>query len=91
MVRLIDGASIVVDASADLSRELAQLHVRLRGVAAPKRGHRARCLGEDYAAARATGYVETFFASSSTVFVRDPRWDKWGGRVVADAIRFPLP
>ena len=86
MVRVIDGDPIVVDPSADLPGELVQLRVRLRGVDAPEGSHCACCLGEDYAAARATGLVETLLASSSTVVVRDPRRGKWGGRMSADLI-----
>ena len=41
VVRVIDGDTIVVDASADLPPELADLRVRLRGVDAPEKGHRA--------------------------------------------------
>ena len=47
VVRVIDGDTIVVDASADLPAELADLRVRLRGVDAPEKGHRAACDARD--------------------------------------------
>ena len=43
VVRMIDGDTVAVDASADMPPELAEVRVRLRGVDAPETGHRAEC------------------------------------------------
>ncbi len=43
VVRVIDGDTVVVDASTDLPPELAELKVRLRGVDTPEKGGRAKC------------------------------------------------
>ncbi len=50
VVRVIEGDTVEVDASADLPPELSRLMVRLRGVDTPEKGHRARCLDERMAA-----------------------------------------
>ena len=41
VVRVIDGDTIVVDASVDMPAKIAELRVRQRGVDAPETGHRA--------------------------------------------------
>ena len=86
VVRVIDGDTIVVDASADMPAEVAELRVRLRGVDAPETGHRARCDAERAAADQTTTFVEGLVAAATSVVVRDPEWGKWGGRVVADVV-----
>ena len=85
-MRVIDGDTIVVDASADLPPELADLRVRLRGVDAPEKGHRAACDAEREAADGVTALVAKALDAAETIVVRDPDWGKWGGRVVADVI-----
>ena len=40
VVRVVDGDTVAVDASADLPAELADLRVRLRGVDTPEKGGR---------------------------------------------------
>ena len=86
VVRVIDGDTVAVDASADLPPELADLRVRLRGIDAPEVGHRAGCDAERAAGAEAKEFAEELLAAAETVVVRDPEWGKWGGRVVADVI-----
>ena len=86
MARVIDGDTVVVDASADLPAELADLRVRLRGVDTPETGARARCASELRAGQAATAFVEARIAGARTIAVHDPEWGKWGGRVVADLV-----
>ncbi|MCY4502217.1 MAG: thermonuclease family protein, partial [Alphaproteobacteria bacterium] len=43
VVRVVDGDTVKVDASADLPPELASLSIRLRGVDTPEKGGRAKC------------------------------------------------
>lgn len=43
VVRVIDGDTAAVDASADLPAPLTELRIRVRGVDTPETGHRARC------------------------------------------------
>ena len=86
MVRVIDGDTVAVDASADLPPELADLKVRLRGVDTPEKGGRARCEDERKAGQAATAFMEATIASADVIVIRDPEWGKWGGRVVADVV-----
>ena len=72
VVRVIGGDTIVVDASADLPGEIAQLRVRLRGIDAPEIGHRAGCNAERVAGEQAKATAEEFLDAALTVVVRDP-------------------
>ncbi len=86
VVRVVDGDTVKVDASADLPAELAFLSVRLRGVDTPEKGGRAKCEAEKRAGLAATAFTEAAVAGAGSVLVRDPAWGKWGGRVIADLI-----
>ena len=86
VVRVVDGDTVAVDASADLPAELADLRVRLRGVDTPEKGGRAKCPVERDAGQAATAFTEKAVADASAIVVRDPKWGKWGGRVIADLV-----
>ena len=86
VVRVVDGDTVAVDASADLPPELADLKVRLRGVDTPEKGGRAKCEAERAAGQAATAYTEAAIVEASSVVTRDPEWGKWGGRVVAELL-----
>ena len=86
VVRVIDGDTVAVDASADMPPELADVKVRLKGVDTPEKGGRAKCDHERDAGQAATAFTAKAVADASVVVVRDPEWGKWGGRVVADLV-----
>ena len=86
VVRVVDGDTVAVDASADLPAELADLRVRLRGVDTPEKGGRAKCPVERDAGQAATEFTTKAVAEASAIVVRDPKWGKWGGRVIADLV-----
>ena len=86
VMRVVDGDTVAVDASADLPPELADLKVRLLGVDTPEKGGRAKCADERDAGQAATTFTEGAIAEASAIVVRDPAWGKWGGRVVADLV-----
>ena len=86
VVRVVDGDTVAVDASANLPPELAGLKIRLRGVDTPEKGGRAKCPAERAAGRAATAFTGRAIAAARVVLVRDPRWGKWGGRAVADLI-----
>ena len=86
VVRVVDGDTVQVDASADMPPELASVAVRLRGVDTPEKGRRAKCEAERQAGQAATVFTEAAIADADIVIVRDPSWGKWGGRVVAALI-----
>ena len=86
VLRVIDGDTIVVDASADMPAEVAEVRVHLRGVDAPEKGQRARCAAESSRAAEAKTLVEGLLDTAAVAVVRDPARGKWDGRVVADIV-----
>ena len=86
IVRIVDGDTGRVDSSADMPPELAALSVRLRGVDTPEQGGRAKCLSEREAGQATTAFTNAALAGANRVVVRDPGWDKWGGRVIAELI-----
>ena len=86
ILRVVDGDTVAVDASADIPRELSKLSVRLYGVDTPEKGHRAGCDSEREAGQAATAFTEAAIAAAEHIVVRDPRWGKYGGRVLADLI-----
>ena len=85
VVRVIDGDTVEVDASADLPAELAALKVRLRGVNTPETW-KPKCESEAAAGEAATVFAREAVAGAATIVVRDPSWGKWGGRVIADLV-----
>ena len=86
VVRVVDGDTVAVDASADMPPELADVKVRLRDVDTPEKGGRAKCPVERDAGQSATEFTEKAVAEASAIVVRDPKWGKWGGRVIADLV-----
>ena len=86
VVRVIDGDTVAVDASADMPPELAEVKVRLKDVDTPEKGGRAKCPDERDAGQAATAFTERAVAEALAIMVRDPKWGKWGGRVVADLV-----
>jgi len=84
--RVIDGDTVAVDASADFPPELSKLRVRLRGVDTPEKGWRAKCAKERDKGTAATSYTMMRIDQANEVFVRNPKWGKYGGRVIADLV-----
>ena len=69
VLRVVDGDTVAVDASADLPPELARLSVRLRGVDTPEKGHRAKCEPEREAGQAATAFTEAAIAEAQQILV----------------------
>lgn len=86
IVRVVDGDTVRVDASADMPPELSSISVRLRGVDTPERGRRAKCPKELERGQLATAFTTKAIAGAREIVVRDPAWGKWGGRVIADLL-----
>lgn len=85
VVRVVDGDTIQVDASADMPPELASIRVRLRGADTPETW-RPKCDNERKAGTAATVFVKRRIAEAERIVVRDPEWGKFGGRVLANLI-----
>jgi len=82
---VVDGDTLRVRLPG-LPDELQPLSVRVRGVDAPEAGSHARCALERDWAARATAGLDALVLRSGAVTFRDPRWDKYGGRVDATVL-----
>lgn len=85
VVRVIDGDTVEVDASADIPAELAAIRVWLRGVDTPETW-KPECKAERQAGKAATAFTEAAIEAVGIVVVRDPAWGKWGGRVIASLV-----
>ena len=85
VVRVVDGDTVKVDASADMPAELAEVAVRLCDVDTPETWH-PKCESERRAGEAATAFVKQRIAESTSVVVRDPSWGKYGGRVIANLV-----
>ena len=79
----MDGDTLKVDAVADMPASLARLSVRIRGVDTPET-HRPKCDAERRAGRAATAFVKAAVARARVVAIRNPKWGRYGGRVVAD-------
>ena len=90
VTRVIDGDTNAVDASADLPPELADIRVRLRDVDTPEKNRRAKCPSEQEAGGKATVFtrlqIDGAKRNAKPIIVRNPKWGKYGGRVIADLI-----
>ena len=82
-VRVVDGDTLKTDAGADMPASLAMLSVRIRGVDTPET-HRPKCDAERRAGRAATAFVKAAVARARVVVIRNPKWGRYGGRVVAD-------
>ena len=86
VIKVIDGDTVAVDASADLPPELSKLKVRLDGVDAPGIGRYSNCRSEEEAGQAAKVFAEMQIGAARRIVVRNPKWDKYGGRVLAHLI-----
>ena len=82
VVRVIDGDTVQVDASADMPPALASIRVRLHDVDTPETW-RPKCESERRAGEAATAFTKRAIAGANRVTVRPYRWDRFG-RVVAN-------
>lgn len=85
VVRVIDGDTVKVDASADMPPELALVAVRLRDVDTPETW-KPKCESERRAGEAATAFTKAAVANAGSIVVRDPSWGKYGGRVIANLV-----
>ncbi len=86
VTRVLDGDTVAVDASANLPPELSKLKVRLDGVDAPGIGRYSNCRSEEEAGQAAKVFIEMQIGAARRIVVRNPKWDKYGGRVLAHLI-----
>lgn len=86
ILRVIDGDTVVIEASflpAPLKKELS---VRIYGVDTPEKGFRSKCPQEDQRSQAATQFTKQVITSSRVRQVTLYDWDKYGGRVLGDIV-----
>lgn len=65
--------------------ELQPLKVRVRGIDTPERGSKAKCNSERERAEAARRFtVDQLKRTNNVVYIANPSWDKYGGRMDAD-------
>jgi endonuclease YncB( thermonuclease family) len=85
VIRVIDGDTIEVEAPF-LPKEL-KLFVRVLGIDTPEKGNRAKCKAEADLAIKASKFTESFFkVLGNKATFSDIKWDKFGGRVLANVV-----
>lgn len=84
VTRVIDGDTVEVKVPG-LPPELTHLRVRLRDVDTPET-RRPKCAREKDRGQGATRYTKMRVAEARRIIVRNPKWGKYGGRVLADLI-----
>lgn len=84
-MKVIDGDTVAVDASADMPPELAAIKVRLRDVDTPETW-RPKCDRERAAGEAATAFAKRRIDEATSIVVRDPSYGKYGGRVIANLV-----
>lgn len=82
VIRVLDGDTLEVDASAFLPAEL-KLTVRVLGIDTPEKSPKAKCLDEGVLAAQASTFTLNKVMNAKTISFSNIKWDKFGGRVLA--------
>lgn len=78
----IDGDTIRTH--LNLPAPLNRVSIRILGIDTPEKGKRAKCAREAMLADKATYATKQLTANSTTMLVRNMKWDKYGGRIVGE-------
>lgn len=81
----VDGDTIKTRIDA-LPCPLCKVSIRLRGIDTPEKGHRAKCAKEANLALHASKMTKDMIGSATLMTVRNPDWDKYGGRIDGEVI-----
>jgi endonuclease YncB( thermonuclease family) len=82
ILRVIDGDTIEIKNEC-FPTEL-KLSVRVNSVDTPEKGSRAKCEREAKLAEKASKFTKQFIGKNKTATFRNIKWDKYGGRLLAD-------
>ncbi len=83
VLEVTDGDTIKVDASKNLPDGL-NISVRILGIDTPEKGKRAKCKREEAMSIAATNFARVMINEAREVVFTHLRWDKFGGRVLAE-------
>ena len=82
ILRVIDGDTLEIKNEC-FPKEL-KLSVRVNSVDTPEKGLRAKCDKEAKLAEKASKFTKQFIGKNKTASFRNIKWDKYGGRLLAD-------
>lgn len=83
IIRVVDGDTVEVPLSC-LPKNM-KLFIRVHGVDTPEKGARAECLREAKLAESATAHTKMLVAyANGETNLTNPKWDKYGGRMLAN-------
>ena len=82
ILRVIDGDTLEIKNEC-FPKEL-KLSVRVLGIDTPEKGSRAKCDKEAKLAEQASKFTKQFVGKNKTASFRNIKWDKYGGRLLAD-------
>lgn len=79
-----DGDTIKSNLGSRLPSPLNKVSIRINGIDTPERGWRAKCEAEANLAEEAKLHTEQLIGDRTKIKVTNYRWDKYGGRILAD-------
>jgi len=82
ILRVVDGDTIEIKNEC-FPTEL-KLSIRVLGIDTPEKGSRANCEKEAKLAEKASKFTKEFIGKNKTATFRNIKWDKYGGRLLAD-------
>ena len=82
ILRVVDGDTIEIKDEC-FPTEL-KLSIRVLGIDTPEKGSRAKCEKEAKLAEKASKFTKEFIGKNKTATFRNIKWDKYGGRLLAD-------
>ena len=82
ILRVIDGDTLEIKNEC-FPKEL-KLSVRVLGIDTPEKGSRAKCDKEAKLAEQASKFTKQFVGKNKKASFRNIKWDKYGGRLLAD-------
>jgi endonuclease YncB( thermonuclease family) len=86
VVRAVDGDTLEVEATW-LPAELGKtIRIRILGVDTPEKGGRAKCPNEATRGEAASAFSKAQIANAKKVQITIKEWDKFGGRILGDAL-----
>lgn len=82
ILRVVDGDTLEIKNEC-FPKEL-KLSVRVREIDTPEKGSRAKCDKEAKLAEKASKFTKQFIGKNKKATFRNIKWDKYGGRLLAD-------
>jgi endonuclease YncB( thermonuclease family) len=86
IIRVIDGDTVVFEATFLPAPLKPQMSLRVLGIDTPEKGHRAQCESENQKAQEASKFTKNLIENAKKVQIEIKEHDKYGGRLLGDVI-----